>query len=62
MWDSDACMKTVNDVTSGLKNLKWKKDKLQALKDNIQIRYRGLVGMIGRPIGLTEGCNCQFQN
>ena len=41
MWDSETCMKTVSNVTSGLKNLKWKKDKLQALKDNIQIRYRG---------------------
>ena len=41
MWDSEACMKTVNDVTTGLKNLKYKKDKLQALKDNIQIRYKG---------------------
>lgn len=41
MWDSEACMKTPNDVTSGLKNLKYKKDKIQALKDNIQIRYRG---------------------
>ena len=41
MWDSEACMKTVNDVTSGLQGLKYKKDKLQALKDNIQIRYRG---------------------
>ena len=34
-------MKTSNDVTSGLKKLKYKKDKLQALKDHIQIRYRG---------------------
>ena len=41
MWDSEACMKTVNDVTTGLKVLKYKKDKLQALKDNIQIRYKG---------------------
>ena len=41
MWDLEVCMKTVNDVTSGLQSLKYKKDKLQALKDNIQIRYRG---------------------
>ena len=41
MWDSEACMKTVKDITTGLKSLKYKKDKLQALKDNIQIRYRG---------------------
>ena len=41
MWDSEACMKTANDVASCLKSLKYKKDKLQALKDNIQIRYKG---------------------
>ena len=41
MYDSDACWKTVGEVTPGLRKLKWKKDKLQALKDNIQIRYRG---------------------
>ena len=41
MWDSEASMKTINDVTAGLKCLKYKKDKLQALKDNIQIRYKG---------------------
>ena len=41
MWNSEACMKTLNDVNSCLKNLNLKKDKLQALKDNIQIRYKG---------------------
>ena len=41
MWNSEACMKTTKDITTGLKSLKYKKDKLQALKDNIQIRYRG---------------------
>ena len=41
MWNSEACMKTLNDVNSCLKNLNYKKDKLQALKDNIQIRYKG---------------------
>lgn len=41
MWNSEACMKTAKDITTGLKSLKYKKDKLQALKDNIQIRYRG---------------------
>ena len=41
MYNSDACWKTVADVTSGLKKLKFKKDKKQALKDNILIRYRG---------------------
>ena len=28
-------------LQDSLKNLKYKKDKLQALKDNIQIRYKG---------------------
>ena len=41
MWDSEACWKTNSDIVNGLKNLKHKKDKLQALKDNIQIRYKG---------------------
>ena len=41
MFDSDACWKTVAEVTAGLKKLKYKKDKEQALKDNIQIRYKG---------------------
>ena len=41
MWDSEACWKTVGEVTSGLKKLKYKKDILQALKDNIQIRFKG---------------------
>ena len=41
MWDSEACWKTNSDIVNGLKNLKYKKDKLQALKDNIQIRYKG---------------------
>ena len=73
MYDSEACMKTVNDVTTGLKGLKYKKDKLQALKDNIQIRYRGfggedwqtnwsLGGKIDKQTGLKEGRSFQFQN
>ena len=41
MWDTEACMKTPNDFTSGLKKLKYKTNNLQALKDHIQIRYRG---------------------
>ena len=41
MYDSDACWKTVGDVTSGLKKLQYKKHKKQALKDNIMIRYKG---------------------
>ena len=41
MWNSEACMKTLNDVNICLNNLNYKKDKLRALKDNIQIRYKG---------------------
>ena len=42
MWSSAACQKTIGAVTKGSKNIKYKKDKLGALKDNIQIRYLGL--------------------
>ena len=35
MWSSDACWKTTGTVTEEFKNLKYKKDKLGALKDNI---------------------------
>ena len=42
MWSSAACWKTIGAVTEGLKRLKYKKDKLGALEDNIQIRYLGL--------------------
>ena len=42
MWSSASFWKTIWAVTEGLKNLKYKKDKLGALKDNIQIRYLGL--------------------
>ena len=41
MGKSDAYWKTVGEVTAGLKELKHKKDKMAALKDNIQIRYKG---------------------
>ena len=41
MWDSDACWKTVSDVTNGLKRLKYQKDKFEALRNNILIRYKG---------------------
>ena len=41
MWNSDACWKTIGAVTEGLKKLITKKDKIAALKDNIQIRYKG---------------------
>ena len=41
MWDSDACWKTLSDVNDGLKRLKYKKDKFEALRNNILIRYKG---------------------
>ena len=42
MWSSAACWKTICAVIEVPKKLKYKKDKLGALKDNIQIRYLGL--------------------
>ena len=36
------CWKTAKEVSEGLKKLKYQKDKLRALKDNILIRYKGL--------------------
>ena len=41
MYKSDACWKTVGEVMAGMKKLKFKKDKMQSPKDNIQIRYKG---------------------
>ena len=41
MYQSEACWKTVREVTNGLKHLKTKKDKYEALKENIQIRVIG---------------------
>ena len=39
MWSSAVCWKTIGAVIEGLKNLKYKKDKLRTLKDIIQIHY-----------------------
>ena len=41
MWDSDAACKTVDDVTNRLQLLKYKKDKMAMLTDNIEIRVVG---------------------
>ena len=38
MWYSHKCCKTATEVTKCLKALTFKKDKLDMLKDNIQIR------------------------
>ena len=37
MYRSDACWKTVREVSNGVKKLKTKKDKYEALKENIKI-------------------------
>ena len=42
MYESDKCWKTREEVTEGMKALQYKKDKEQALKDNIQMRFKGL--------------------
>ena len=42
MWDSEACWKTVTDVTTGLRRIKTKGVKIASLKDNIRIRWKGL--------------------
>ena len=42
MWDSDACWKTVGAVTEGLRKIPTKGGKIEALKDNIRIRWKGL--------------------
>ena len=41
MGKSDATWNAISEVTKGLKNLRYQKDKFQALKDNIQVWYRG---------------------
>ena len=42
MWDGDVCWKTVGEVTAGLKRIKTKGGKIDALKDNIRICWKGL--------------------
>ena len=42
MWSSTACWKTIGAVTKVMNKIKYKKDKLGALKEDIQIRYLGL--------------------
>ena len=41
MYRSDACWKTVREVSNGVKKLNTKKDKYEALKENIKIRVIG---------------------
>ena len=42
MWGTAACWTTLSQINKGLKGLKFKKDMQQALKDNIQMRWKGL--------------------
>ena len=42
MSDSEACWKTVAEVTAGLRGIKTKGRKAAVLKDNIQILWKGL--------------------
>ena len=39
MWYSHKCCKTATEVTTCLKDLSYKKDKLEMMKDNIQIHF-----------------------
>ena len=51
MYNSDACWKTSQQVDDGLKRIKFKKDKIAALKDNILILRMVLDGLISTPPG-----------
>ena len=42
MWDSEACWKTVTNVTTGLRRIKTKSGKIASLNDNIRICWKGL--------------------
>ena len=42
MWDSERVWKTPAEVKKGLKEFEFKKDKIAALQDNIQIHYLGM--------------------
>ena len=42
MWDSERAWKTPAEVKKGLKEIEFKKDKISALQDNIQMHYLGM--------------------
>ena len=44
MWNSDACWKTIREVSDGLRRIKTKSGKYTSLKYNICINGRGLGG------------------
>ena len=42
MWDSERAWKTPSEFKKGLKEIKFKRDKIAALQDNIQMHYLGM--------------------
>ena len=42
MWDSDRLWKTAGEVKKEVRDLELKKEKELGLKDNIQMKYKGL--------------------
>ena len=42
IYESDRVWKTVADMIKGVKYLKYNKDKMEGLRDNIQMRYLGI--------------------
>ena len=42
MYESDRAWKTIASVRKGLKDLKYNKDKMAGLRDNIQMHYLGM--------------------
>ena len=42
MWDSERAWKTIGEIKRGLKTIKYKGDKIDALKDTIQMHYLGM--------------------
>ena len=42
MWDSERAWKTLSEVKKELKEIEFKKDKIAALQDNIQMHYLGM--------------------
>ena len=42
MYESDRAWKTVVEMRKGLKDIKYNKDKMLGLRDNIQMHYLGM--------------------
>ena len=66
MWDSEACWKTITNVTTGLRRIKTKNGKIASLKNNIRIRWKGLgweecetrCTVFGHVLTIPEFANC----